>query len=82
MTDPLEQEFIRLRKEAMRARWRRRARMCVFVIVVWAWMGFCVIGALGVVGYDHPYLGGLLATAVSIVGGYLALREWGRWLDS
>lgn len=77
-----DKKFYRLKKEANRARWKRRFRLAVGCAIAWIWAAFCVVGTVGLVGRDAPYLVGLLATAVWCIGIYLAIRVWGDWFES
>ena len=70
-------EFDRPRREYRRAVWKQRRNYAFAGIAFTAWTAFCVVGAIGLVGRDHPYLGALLGTAVFLVGVYLAIRVWG-----
>ena len=70
-------EFDRSRRKLRRARWRQRRNVVCVGIAFTAWTAFCVAGAIGIVGRDHPWLAALLGTAVLLVGVYLAARAWG-----
>lgn len=73
----VEREFDRERREYRRAVWKQRRNFVLAGIAFTAWTAFCVAGTIGLVGRDHPYLAGWLATVVMLVGAYLAIRAWG-----
>ena len=53
-------------------------KIALLSLVALCWVAFCMAGALGLVGHDHPWLAVLLASAVMIGGIWLAYREWER----
>lgn len=53
-------------------------KIALLILVALCWAAFCVAGAFGLAGHDHPWLAALLASAVMIGGIWLACREWER----
>ncbi len=59
---------------------KQRRRAALVIPAGWMWTAFCVAGAVGIVGDDHPWLVVFLGTTVWVLGLYLACRVWGSWL--
>ena len=53
-------------------------KIALLSLVALGWVVFCVAGAFGLVGHDHPWPAALLGSAVMIGGIWLACREWER----
>ena len=54
---------------------------CIVGICMLCWILFCVQGVIGIVGMDHPYITGMLGTAVFVAGILLANPIISRWLN-
>ena len=76
--DFLDMQWKQSKKELRRVRRKERVRFILLVLCGWAWLAFCVFGALGLVGTELPWLAVLLATGVFGLGVFVAVRLWDR----
>ncbi len=75
-----DRAFDEARRACKRELRKQRGLSALVILAGWAWTAFCVVGTVGIISDDHPWLVIFLGTAVWFLGLYLAYRVWGSRL--